>query len=436
MKSVGIGLVGFGVIGTGVVRLLSSNASFIRERAGVPLSLRGIADIDTRRERGVPVEKGLLIDDYRKILDHDEIGIVIELVGGTTVAREIVLGAIERGKHVVTANKALLAVHGKEIFDAAEKRGVAVRFEASVGGGIPIIRAVQEGFASDRIESIHGIINGTSNYILTEMTARGRSFKEVLKRAQEKGFAEADPTHDVDGTDAAHKLCILCALSFGYYIELDQIYREGIDRLTPADVDFAREFGFTIKLLAIAQEREGTIEVRVHPTMISSSHLLATVDGAYNAIYVHGAAVGSSMLYGLGAGEMPTASAVLSDAMDIARGLIRKSPRRGNALSVHNRFLSSAQIMPMDEIESRYYLRFTAPDRPGVLSRIAGILGDHDISISSVIQKGREHPRSVPVVIMTHAAREKNLRAALARIDGSKVVQAPTQMIRIEPNLP
>lgn len=436
MKSVGIGLIGFGVIGTGVVRLLSSNASFIRERAGVPLSLRRIADIDTRRDRGLPIEKGLLIDDYRKILDDDEIGIVLELVGGTSVARKIVLGAIERGKHVVTANKALLAVHGKEIFDAAEKQGVAVRFEASVGGGIPIIRAVQEGFASDRIESIHGIINGTSNYILTEMTAGGRSFKEALKSAQEKGFAEADPTYDVDGTDAAHKLCILCALSFGYYIALDQIYREGIDRLTPADVDFAREFGFTIKLLAIAQEREGTIEVRVHPTMIPSSHLLATVDGAYNAIYIHGAALGSSMLYGLGAGEMPTASAVLSDAMDIARGLICGSPRRGNALSVHNRFLSSAQIRPMEEIESRYYLRFTAPDRPGVLSRIAGVLGDQDISISRVIQKGSEHPGSVPVVIMTHAAREKNMRAALARIDGSKVVQAPTQMIRIEPNLP
>ena len=436
MKSVGIGLVGFGVIGTGVVRLLSSNASIIKERAGVTLSLRRIADIDTRRDRGVPVEKGLLIDDYRKILDDDEIGVVIELVGGTTVAREIVLGAIERGKHVVTANKALLAVHGKEIFDAAEKQGVAVRFEASVGGGIPIIRAVQEGFASDRIESMHGIINGTSNYILTEMTARGRSFKEVLKKAQEKGFAEADPTFDVDGTDAAHKLCILCALSFGYYIELDQIYREGIDRLTPADIDFAREFGFTIKLLAIAREHEGTIEVRVHPTMIPSSHLLATVDGAYNAIYIHGASVGSSMLYGLGAGEMPTASAVLSDAMDIARGLVRGSPGRGNALSVHNRFLGSTQIRPMDEIESRYYLRFTAPDRPGVLSRIAGVLGDHDISISRVIQKGRERPGSVPVVIMTHAAREKDMRAALARIDGSKEVQAPTQMIRIASNLP
>jgi len=436
MKSVGIGLVGFGVIGTGVVRLLSSNASIIKERAGVTLSLRRIADIDTRRDRGVPVEKGLLIDDYRKILDDDDIRVVIELVGGTTVAREIVLGAIERGKHVVTANKALLAVHGKEIFDAAEKQGVAVRFEASVGGGIPIIRAVQEGFASDRIESMHGIINGTSNYILTEMTARGRSFKEVLKKAQEKGFAEADPTFDVDGTDAAHKLCILCALSFGYYIELDQIYREGIDRLTPADIDFAREFGFTIKLLAIAREHEGTIEVRVHPTMIPSSHLLATVDGAYNAIYIHGASVGSSMLYGLGAGEMPTASAVLSDAMDIARGLVRGSPGRGNALSVHNRFLGSTQIRPMDEIESRYYLRFTAPDRPGVLSRIAGVLGDHDISISRVIQKGRERPGSVPVVIMTHAAREKDMRAALMRIDGSKEVQAPTQMIRIASNLP
>ncbi|MFQ5458384.1 MAG: homoserine dehydrogenase [Myxococcota bacterium] len=436
MKSVGIGLVGFGTIGVGVVRLLSTGAAMIRDRAGVPLALRRIADIDTRRDRGVSIDAGLLIDDYRKILDDGDIAVVIELVGGTAVARDIVLGAIERGKHVVTANKALLAVHGKEIFDAAEKRGVAVRFEASVGGGIPIIRAIQEGFASDRIESIHGIVNGTSNYILSEMTARKRTFKEVLRKAQEKGYAEADPAYDVDGTDAAHKLCILCALSFGYYIDMDQVYRQGIDRLTPADVEFAREFGYTIKLLAIARQTDGVIEARVHPTMIHSTHLLATVDGAYNAIYVHGAAAGSSMFYGLGAGEMPTASAVVSDAMDIARGLIRKSPRRGNALSVHDRFLTSGQLRPMEEIESRYYLRFTAPDRPGVLSRIAGVLGQHDISISSVIQKGRERPGSVPVVIMTHSAREKNLRDALAGIDAAKVVQAPTQMIRIEPDLP
>jgi homoserine dehydrogenase len=348
----------------------------------------------------------------------------------------VVLGAIERGRHVVTANKALLATHGKAIFDAAEKRGVEVRFEGSVGGGIPIIRAIQEGFAADRIESIHGIINGTSNYILSRMTAEGRPFDEVLRSAQAKGLAEADPTYDIDGTDAAHKLSILCALAFGYYVDLDHIHRDGIDPITPLDIAFAREFGFRIKLLAIARERDGVIEARVHPTMIPAGHLLATVDGAYNAIYVHGAAVGSTMLYGLGAGMMPTATAVVSDAMDIARGILRKAPRRGTALSVHNRFVDQARFRPMDDIENHFYLRFTVLDRPGVLSRIAGALGENDISIESVIQKGREHMKSVPIVVMTHAAPERNLKRALTEIDAMDVVKAPTRMIRVEPELP
>jgi len=435
MKAVGLGLVGFGTIGTGVVKLLRQNAPLIGDRTGAPLVLRRVADIDTRRDRGVALDAGVLVADHREILADNEIQIVVELVGGTTAARDIVLGAIEAGKHVVTANKALLAVHGKEIFDAAEKRGVEIRFEASVGGGIPIIRAIQEGFASDRIESIHGIINGTSNYILSRMTAEGSPFDAILTKAQEAGFAEADPTFDIDGTDAAHKLCILCALAFGYYLDLDHVYREGIDKLTPLDIDFAREFGFTLKLLAIARAQDGVIEARVHPTMIPASHLLATVEGAYNAIYVHGAAVGSTMLYGLGAGQMPTATAVVSDAMDIARGLLRKAPRRGSALSVHNRFLARGQLKPMDDIVCHYYLRFTVPDRPGVLSRIAGVLGDHDISIESVIQKRHEHARTVPIVIMTHSAREKNVRAALARIDASDTVQAPSQMVRVEPDL-
>jgi homoserine dehydrogenase len=436
MRSVGVGLVGFGTIGTGVVKLLGRHADLIRGRAGIPLQLRRIADIDTHRDRGVSVEAGVLTDDYREILADDGIEIVIELVGGTTAAREIVLGAIEGGRHVVTANKALLATHGKEIFDAAEKQGVEIRFEASVGGGIPIIRAIQDGYASDRIESIHGIINGTSNYILSKMTAEGRPFAEVLKRAQAKGYAEADPTFDVNGTDAAHKLCILSALAFGYYVDLDHVYREGIDSLAPQDIEFARAFGFTIKLLAIAKERDGAIECRVHPTMIPSSHLLATVDGAYNAIYVHGRAAGSSMLYGLGAGEMPTATAIVSDAVDIARGLQQGATKRRNALSIHNRFLTGGQIRGMDDIESHFYLRFTVPDRPGVLSRISGVLGKRDISISSVIQKGRESMRSVPIVIMTHAAPERNLRAALSEIDQMDIVKPPSQMIRIEPNLP
>ncbi|OGP85075.1 MAG: homoserine dehydrogenase [Deltaproteobacteria bacterium RBG_13_65_10] len=435
MKSVGVGLVGFGTIGTGVVKLLRDHATLIRDRAQVGLILRRVADIDLGRDRGVSLEKGLLIADYRKLLEEEGIDIVIELIGGTTVAREVVLAAIERGRHVVTANKALLATHGKEIFDAAEKRGVEIRFEGSVGGGIPIIRAIQEGFAADRIESVHGIVNGTSNYILSKMTAEGQPFDEVLKKAQAKGLAEADPTYDIDGTDAAHKLAILCALAFGYYVDLDHIHREGIDKIAPIDIDFAREFGLRIKLLAIAREHDGVIEARVHPTMIPAEHLLATVDGAFNAIYVHGEAVGSSMLYGVGAGMMPTATAVVSDVMDIARGILRNAPRRGTALSVHNRFLDSAHFRPMDDIENHFYLRFTVLDRPGVLSRIAGALGERGISIESVIQKGREHMKSVPIVIVTHAAPEKNLRAALAEIDALDVVKAPTRMIRIEPDL-
>ena len=436
MRAIGIGLVGFGTIGTGVARLLAENAARIRDRVGAPLVLRCVADVDTKRDRGVRLEKGVLIGDYRTLLDEEGIDVVIELVGGTTVARDVVLGAIERGRHVVTANKALLATHGKEIFDAAEKRGVEIRFEGSVGGGIPIIRAIQEGFAADRIESIHGIVNGTSNYILSKMTAEGRPFDEVLKKAQAKGLAEADPVYDVDGTDAAHKIAILCALAFGYYVDLDQVHREGIEKIAPIDIEFAREFGFRIKLLAIAREHDGVIEARVHPTMIRAAHLLATVDGAYNAIYVRGAAVGPNMLYGQGAGMMPTATAVVSDAMDIARGILRDAPRRGTALSVHNRFLDSARFRAMDDIENHFYLRFTVLDRPGVLSRIAGALGERGISIESVIQKGREHMKSVPIVIMTHAAPEKSLRAALAEIDAMDVVKAPTRMIRVEPEMP
>ncbi len=435
MRAIGIGLVGFGTIGTGVARLLIDNAARIRDRAGAPLALRRVADVDVTRDRGLRLEKGVLIADSRRLLDEDGIDVVIELVGGTTVARDVVLGAIERGRHVVTANKALLATHGQEIFDAAEKRGVEIRFEASVGGGIPIVRAIQEGFAADRIESVHGIVNGTSNYILSKMTTEGRSFEEVLKRAQAKGLAEADPTYDVDGTDAAHKLSILAALAFGYYVELDHIHREGIDRIDPVDIEFAREFGYRIKLLAIARERDGVIEARVHPTMIPAGHLLALVDGPFNAIYVHGAALGPNMLYGQGAGMMPTATAVVSDAMDIARGILRNAPRSGTALSVHHRYLDSARFRPMDDIENHFYLRFTVLDRPGVLSRISGALGERGISITSVIQKGREHMKSVPIVIMTHAAPERDLRAALSEIDAMDVVKAPTRMIRVEPDL-
>ena len=431
-----IGLIGFGTIGTGVVRLIQENAGVLKSRLNAELVLARIADIDLKRKREVKVSPKILTNRVEDILADPEIDIVVELMGGIEPARRFVLEAIRRGKSVVTANKALLATAGDEIFRAAEKNRVSVGFEASVGGGIPIIRALREAYAGDKIRSLLGIINGTSNYILSKMTDEGSKFELVLKRAQERGYAEADPTLDVEGIDAAHKLAILIALAFGVRIKLDQIYTEGITRISPLDVEFAREFGYRIKLLAIAKDQgKKGIEARVHPTLIRAESLLAEVKDVFNAIYVVGEALGPNLLYGRGAGMMPTATAVLSDIVSIAREKLS-----GVSAGIPGRTLSEAQIKDVrvrdiNEISMGYYLRFSVLDRPGVLSRITGVLGRHNISIASFLQRGRMAGSKVPIFLLTHEALEKNLRMAIAVIDRMDVILEPTRFIRIEQNL-
>ncbi|MGZ8427883.1 MAG: homoserine dehydrogenase [Candidatus Deferrimicrobiaceae bacterium] len=436
LKEIGIGIIGFGTVGSGTVKLLLDNAELLRRRVGVPLRIVKVADLDLERDRGVSLPREILTTDGFQVTRHPGVQIVLELVGGKGAALEFLNDAIRQGKSVVTANKSLLAEHGVEICKAAAAAGVDIGFEASVGGGIPIIRAMREGLAANRIQEIYGIINGTCNYILSRMTNEGKEFPGVLAEAQKIGLAEADPSFDVDGIDSAHKLAILVWLATGESIPLGNIYVEGIRHISAQDITFAREFGYTIKLLAIAKERGNGIEVRVHPTMIPSDHLLATVGGAYNAIFVKGDFVGPSMYYGQGAGKFPTASAVISDVIEIARNLGKGVSGRIPPSGFHNQLSGRrTAVSPFAEVETEYYLRFQVVDKPGVLSKIAGILGSHQISISSVIQKGRKQESAVPIFIVTHQAKEKDMRAALEETDRLPVVLDRTRMIRIENNL-
>jgi len=435
MQKINIGLIGFGTVGTGVVKVLNENAKVIQERLGAEIVLKKIADKDTTRDRGVEVDKSILTMDANDIINDPSISIVIELVGGIEPAKTFILKALNNKKHVVTANKALLSQHGKEIFKTAEQNAVDIGFEASVGGGIPIIKALKEGLVANKINSIYGIINGTANYILSKMTNEGGKFEDVLKKAQEKGYAEADPTYDVEGIDTAHKLAILINLAYGTYIKLGDIYTEGISKITPLDIKFAKEFGYKIKLLAIAKEDGGKIEARVHATMIPATHLLATVDGVYNAIHLRGNAVGSVMFYGRGAGMMPTASAVVADVVDICRNITKNASQRVSPLSYTEDSVRDVEIKPIENLEIPYYLRFSVLDKPGVLSKISGVLGNHNISILSVMQKDRKVGGAVSIVIMTHHAKEKELMTALQEIDKLDVVRDKTVYLRIEENL-
>ena len=436
LKEIGVGVVGFGVVGTGTVKLLLENAELLRKRVGVPVKLVRVADMDIKRDRGVKLPEGMLVGEAMKVVRDPNVNIVVELIGGTGAAKDFIIESIRGGKSVVTANKALLAECGPEIARAAAQAGVDVGFEASVGGGIPIIRTMREGLAANRIQGVYGIINGTCNYILSRMMKEGKPFTEVLAEAQKSGLAEANPSFDVDGVDAAHKLAILIWLAVGGSVPLKDIYVEGIRDISLEDIAFAREFGYTIKLLAIAKEGNLGIEARVHPTLIPSHYLLATVDGANNAIYVKGDFVGSSMSYGQGAGMLPTASAVVSDVIDISRNLLRGSSGRvpPSGFSMVDRNMV-AKIMPFEEVQCEYYLRILVVDRPGVLSRIAGLLGRYSISILSVLQKGRGGENAVPIFIVTHQAKESNMRAALAEVDKLPDVLDRTRMIRIENNL-
>ena len=398
MKSrIGVGIIGFGTVGTGVAKILLNNTALIRRRVGVPVELLRIADLDTTRDRGVALPSGVLTTDAREVLTDPAVDVVIELIGGYEVAKRVILDAIAAGKHVVTANKALLALHGEEIFDAAARKGVDLGFEASVGGGIPVIRALTEGLAGNTIQSIYGIINGTSNYILSRMTQEGHSFETVLQDAQDAGYAEADPTFDVAGIDSAHKLAILVNLAYGTPVNFKDIYTEGITHITSTDIAYAKEFGFTIKLLGIAKLVDGEIEARVHPTMLPSVSPIAQVEGVYNAIQLVGDAVGDVVLYGRGAGSLPTGSAVVSDVIAIGRNVLTGAVGRVPAASFQPDQRRPLRMKPMEEISSLYYLRFMVVDRPGVLAQIAGELGRCGISISSMLQQGRREGQTVPV---------------------------------------
>lgn len=424
-----IGIIGFGTVGTGTTKILLKNRKLLRDRTGLDIRLRKIADLDIKSDRGIRLTKGLLTKKVQDVIDDPDIDIIVELIGGTSSARKIVLDAIKKGKHVVTANKALLATHGITIFDAAARQGVQIGYEAAVAGGIPIIKVVREGLVANRIMSIYGIINGTSNYILTKMTEENAEFDDVLREAQRLGYAEADPTFDVDGTDSAHKLAILSSLAYGRQFTAADVYTEGVSSLSPMDIGFARELGCKVKLLAIAKEQGGRVQLRVHPTMIPEDLLISKVDGVFNAIYVKGDAVGETLYYGRGAGDMPTGSAVVSDIIDIAG-----SCKDGTAVRRPIRPFSqrAIKLMRMEDVISMYYFRFSVLDKPGVLSRISGILGKHNISIASVIQKGRRHGKAVPLVMLTHHARERDVVRAMKAINSLPVISRKTIVMRLE----
>ena len=437
MSDIKVGLIGYGNIGAGVVKLLQQNSDVIRSKVGAGIVLKRIADLDITSDRGVTVNPDCLTTDVNAIFDDPDISVVIELVGGYEPAKSFVLKAIEKGKHIVTANKALLALHGDEIFSAAARKGVEVQFEASVGGGIPVLTSIKGNLAANRIGSVIGIMNGTCNYILTRMTQEGADFADVLTAAQELGYAEPDPTFDIEGVDTAHKLAILISLCFGTRIDFNSIYTEGISRISGLDVKFASEFGYRIKLLAIGKLTEGQVEARVHPTMIPLHNPLAEVNGVFNAIRLSGDFVGPVMFYGRGAGQNPTASAIVGDLIGLSRSMLAGAGRRIAPLGFMDDRVVTLPLKPMSEIRSKYMLRFSALDKPGVLAAIAGSLGKHGISIESMVQTSHQvdDAAPVPIVIMTHEAREGAVQDALAEIDRFDVISQKTGYIRIEDNL-
>ena len=432
MKKINVGLIGCGTIGTGVAKILIENKDLLLSRIGAVLNLKYVADIDLETDRGIPFDDGVFISDAFKVVDDPDIDIVVEMIGGQGIAKDLILRAFDNGKPVVTANKALLAGHGNTLFRAAMENGVDLAFEASVGGCMPIIKSLRESLVGNHIRSMAGILNGTCNYILSRSAEDGSSFEDVLAEAQKNGFAEADPTLDIEGIDTAHKLAILTSLAYGMEINYKDIYIEGISKITPMDIEFAREFGYRIKLLAITKDTGDAVEARVHPTMIPFTNPLSGVNGVLNAVTITGDAVGDMMLYGYGAGMMPTASAVVGDIADIARNLLSNAKSRIPILSYQMDRIRKIPVRRIDEIFIHYYFRFSALDRPGVLSKISGILGDNEISIKSVQQKGRKTNGAVPIVMLTHLAREADVQKALTEILNLDVVSDRPVLIRIE----
>jgi len=433
MPPINVGLLGIGTVGGGTWDVLSRNAGEIRRRAGRAIRITRVADKDVNKARRLVGGKAQVSGNAREVVRAPDIDIVVELIGGTGIAKDLVLEAIANGKHVVTANKALLAKHGNRIFAAAQRKGVMVAFEASVGGGIPIIKALREGLAANRIEWIAGIINGTSNFILSEMRDKGLPFATVLKQAQGMGYAETDPTFDIEGVDAAHKLTILSALAFGIPMQFGKAYTEGISKLTQEDIGYAEEFGYRIKLLGITRRARKGIELRVHPTLVPARRLIANVEGVMNAILVKGDAVGATMYYGAGAGSQPTASAVVADLVDVTRLITADPEHRVPHLAFQPDQLSDTPILPIGEVETSYYLRMRVLDKPGVLARITRILADSRISIEAMVQKEPgEGEQRVDIVMLTHRAIEKNVNAAMARIEKLPTVVGKVTRIRLE----
>lgn len=423
-KDVNIGLIGFGTIGSGVVETFNLNQPLIEDKVQRKVHLKKVVDLDIETDRGVKIDPEILSTDVNDILDDPDIDIVIELIGGYQPALKFILTAMSRGKHVVTANKALLAKHWDELMEAAEENQVRIGFEASVGGGIPLLKPLNESLAANKIEAIYGIINGTANYILTKMADEQRDFKEVLREAQEKGYAEQDPTFDIEGHDTAQKLIILTKLGFGVYIKQEKFHVEGITSITLDDIEYAKELGCCIKLLAISTISDGELEVRVHPTLVDEKHLLASVNDVFNGVYIIGDVVGPVMMYGQGAGMMPTASAVVGDCIDIIEEM-------GSPITFGPPETRVTRIKDIYEVKSKYYLRLTVMDKPGVLHAISGILSDLDISVDSFSQKGHEEGEFVPIFIVTHQATEKNIQKAVKHIEDLEIVKDEIVFIRL-----
>lgn len=431
VKPVKVGICGLGTVGGGTFNVLKRNAEEIARRAGRGIEVAQIAARDTNPKcdtSGTPITA-----DVFDLVNNPEIDIIIELIGGYTIARDLVMKAIENGKHVVTANKALIAVHGNEIFAKAREKGVIVAFEAAVAGGIPVIKAIREGLAANRINWLAGIINGTGNFILTEMREKGRAFADVLKEAQALGYAEADPTFDVEGIDAAHKLTILASIAFGIPLQFDKAYTEGITKLTSADVNYAEALGYRIKHLGVARRTEAGIELRVHPTLIPADRLIANVNGVMNAVMVNGDAVGSTLYYGAGAGMEPTASAVVADVIDVVRALTTDPQNRVPHLAFQADLLSDHPILPITECQSAYYLRIQVQDRPGVLAKVATILSERGINIESIMQKeAEEQDGLVPLILLTHRVTEQSMNDAISALEALADVSGPVMRIRVE----
>ncbi len=433
MKPINVGLIGIGTVGGGTWNVLKRNADEISRRAGRPIRITAVADKNVELAKQVTAGHARVTDDAFALVNDSEIDIIVELIGGYGVAKEVVMLAIANGKHVVTANKALLAVHGTEIFTAAQQKGVMVAFEAAVAGGIPIIKALREGLSANRIEWAAGIINGTTNFILSEMRDKGLSFDDVLKEAQRLGYAEADPTFDIEGVDAAHKATLIASIAFGIPVQFDKAYIEGITKLEASDIKYAEQLGYRIKLLGIAKRREKGVELRVHPTLIPAKRLIANVEGAMNAVVVKGDAVGTTLYYGKGAGAEPTASAVIADIVDVTRLATADPEHRVPHLAFQPDSMSSLPILPMSEVETGYYLRLRVEDKPGVLADVTRILADQQISIDAMLQREPEEGEGeTDIIILTHVCRESSADAAIARIEGLSAQKGKVKRIRLE----